>query len=225
MDFQDKTIKCSTCGREFLFTAREQEFFLSKSFKEPRHCRECRQLRKREREQAIAEATGQAYQPGREMFQVVCAQCNRETFVPFKPITGKPVLCKDCFIAQRYGAHAQPLESEREEEKPPSPEEERDSAVTQAIPAQGAEIDLESEAETPPKEKPETEIPPPEAEPEKTSEPSAAEEKDLPAKVKESSEEDESEQEKPEVETEEHPSVDQSSQAKSDEEDGDKKEQ
>jgi CxxC-x17-CxxC domain-containing protein len=104
MELQDRTIQCVTCGREFLFTAKEQEFFLSKGFKEPRHCRECRQHRKQERDQAIAQVTGQTYQPGREMFKIVCANCHRESLVPFRPTTGKPVLCKDCFIAQKFGA-------------------------------------------------------------------------------------------------------------------------
>lgn len=104
MEISDRTVKCATCGRDFLFTAKEQEFFMGKGFKEPRHCRECRQQRKQERDEAISQATGQPLPPGREMFKVICANCQRETCVPFKPITGKPVLCKDCFIAQRYGS-------------------------------------------------------------------------------------------------------------------------
>ncbi len=119
METQDRTIKCATCGREFLFTAKEQEFFQNKGFKEPRHCRECRQQRKQEREQAIAQAAGHAYVPGRETFKVVCANCQRETFVPFRPITGKPVLCKDCFIAQRFGAQPPPSAQEPPQAAPP----------------------------------------------------------------------------------------------------------
>lgn len=153
MDFQDINIKCVTCGREFIFTAREQEFFVSKGFKEPRHCRECRQHRKQDRERIFAEASGRTYEPGKEMFKVVCARCQRETSVPFKPITGKPVLCKDCFIAQRYGA--KPVEAPAQEEitgpqTPPSGEEgmvlqeERPSATSEAIPDAGPEIDLEA---------------------------------------------------------------------------------
>jgi CxxC-x17-CxxC domain-containing protein len=111
MEICDRTVKCATCGRDFLFTTKEQEFFVGKGFKEPRHCRECRQQRKQERDEAIAQATGQPQAPGRERFKVICAACQRETFVPFKPITGKPVLCKDCFIAQRYGSLGSPLES------------------------------------------------------------------------------------------------------------------
>lgn len=155
MDFQDIAIKCATCGREFLFTAKEQEFFLNKGFKEPRHCRECRQSRKREREQAVAAASGLAYQPGRQTFQVVCAQCHRETSVPFKPITGKPVLCKDCFIAQRYGTAVQRGPEKAPEEKPSKPpEKDKASAVTEAIPVDGAAVDLE------PEEKAEEEVKP-----------------------------------------------------------------
>jgi CxxC-x17-CxxC domain-containing protein len=121
MEIQDRTIKCATCGRDFLFTAKEQEFFVNKGLKEPRHCRECRQHRKQERDLAIAQATGQPAQPGRELFQVICANCRRETAVPFKPITGKPVLCKDCFIAQRYGGVAPALTEPQPPGTVPSP--------------------------------------------------------------------------------------------------------
>jgi len=110
MELQDRTIKCATCGREFLYTVKEQAFFASKGFKEPKHCRECRQQRKQSQMQAMNQAAGgQAQQHrGKEMFKVICGNCQRETYVPFKPTTGKPVLCKDCFIAQRYGTGQQP---------------------------------------------------------------------------------------------------------------------
>jgi CxxC-x17-CxxC domain-containing protein len=163
MEYQDIQLKCVTCGREFIFTAKEQEFFQSKGFREPRHCRECRQRRKLERERLYAEASGQPYQPGRELFTVTCAQCGRETEVPFKPITGKPVLCKDCFIAQRYGS--KPTETPKATEsqtEPPSPvEPPRPSAEQVAIPDGAPEIDLKTVTEPeeatvkPPEETPE----------------------------------------------------------------------
>ncbi|HEX7342801.1 MAG TPA: zinc-ribbon domain containing protein [bacterium] len=104
MEALDKTIQCATCGREFIFTVKEQGFFAQKGFKEPRHCRECRQQRKQAQVQALDQAiSAQPVLRVKEMFRVVCANCRRETLVPFRPITGKPVLCKDCFIAQRYG--------------------------------------------------------------------------------------------------------------------------
>ncbi|MBR9690750.1 DNA-directed RNA polymerase [Candidatus Woesearchaeota archaeon] len=33
----------------------------------------------------------------REMHKVICAECNKECEVPFKPTEGKPVYCRDCF--------------------------------------------------------------------------------------------------------------------------------
>lgn len=33
----------------------------------------------------------------REMFQAVCDKCGKSCEVPFKPTSGKPVFCRDCF--------------------------------------------------------------------------------------------------------------------------------
>jgi hypothetical protein len=46
--YQDKTIVCSNCGEEFIFTAGEQEFYAEKGFNnEPKKCKACRQKAKR----------------------------------------------------------------------------------------------------------------------------------------------------------------------------------
>ncbi len=37
----------------------------------------------------------------REMHKAVCADCGAECEVPFKPIEGKPVYCKDCFMKRK----------------------------------------------------------------------------------------------------------------------------
>ncbi len=37
----------------------------------------------------------------REMHKAVCADCNSECEVPFKPTEGKPVYCRDCFQKHR----------------------------------------------------------------------------------------------------------------------------
>ena len=37
----------------------------------------------------------------REMFDAVCAQCGVQTRVPFKPVAGRPVYCRDCYSAKR----------------------------------------------------------------------------------------------------------------------------
>jgi len=33
----------------------------------------------------------------REMHKATCSECKKECEVPFKPTTGKPVFCQDCY--------------------------------------------------------------------------------------------------------------------------------
>ncbi|MDD3024888.1 MAG: zinc-ribbon domain-containing protein, partial [Syntrophomonadaceae bacterium] len=47
--YSDKTLNCRDCGRDFDFTASEQEFYAEKGFSnEPGRCPECRAARKAE---------------------------------------------------------------------------------------------------------------------------------------------------------------------------------
>ena len=39
--------------------------------------------------------------PPREMHNVTCAECGKETQVPFKPDGVRPVYCRDCYQKQR----------------------------------------------------------------------------------------------------------------------------
>ena len=49
-EYQDKTIVCTDCGTEFIFSAREQEFYAEKGFtNEPKRCKTCRDKRKAEK--------------------------------------------------------------------------------------------------------------------------------------------------------------------------------
>ena len=49
-DYKDKTIKCVDCGNEFIFSARDQEFYAEKGFtNEPKRCKPCRDKRKAEK--------------------------------------------------------------------------------------------------------------------------------------------------------------------------------
>lgn len=37
----------------------------------------------------------------REMHEAICAECGKKCEVPFKPIEGKPVFCRECFIKRK----------------------------------------------------------------------------------------------------------------------------
>ena len=90
---EDKTLVCKECGKEFVFSASEQEFYESKGFtNEPGRCPTCRQARK-QRLGIVSE------RPERQMYPAVCAECGKETEVPFKPAEDRPVYCRDCYNA------------------------------------------------------------------------------------------------------------------------------
>ena len=92
MDFEDKTLQCSDCGAEFVFNAEEQAFFQTKGYtNEPKRCPACRRARKSERY-----STG-GYNYERQMFPAVCAECGKETTVPFQPRDDRPVYCRECY--------------------------------------------------------------------------------------------------------------------------------
>ena len=84
--FEDKTILCKDCGESFLFTVGEQGFYFEKGLRnEPQRCPKCRERRRMERATSPRTTT------------VVCADCSRETTVPFVPRLNLPVYCNDCF--------------------------------------------------------------------------------------------------------------------------------
>ena len=45
-DGEDKKIVCKSCGKEFIFTVGEQEFYKSKNFPAPKHCKKCSKKRR-----------------------------------------------------------------------------------------------------------------------------------------------------------------------------------
>ena len=84
--YEDGTLICRGCGKEFIFTAGEQEFYAEKGFEnEPVRCKECRAAKK-----AAIKASG-------IMHDVVCANCGAECKVPFEPKDDRPVYCSGCF--------------------------------------------------------------------------------------------------------------------------------
>jgi CxxC-x17-CxxC domain-containing protein len=128
--YNDKNLTCADCGQEFVFTASEQDFYAQRGFTEPRRCPSCRASRKAARAGADGGSGGGAgyggygagggYSAGgysggggggggygsrdrgpREMFAATCSNCGREAQVPFRPTSGKPVYCSDCFRTMR----------------------------------------------------------------------------------------------------------------------------
>ena len=88
--YEDKTLVCKECGKEFTFTAGEQEFYAERGFQnEPQRCKACRDARK-----------NNARGP-REFFTATCARCGGEAKVPFQPKTDRPVFCSECFAQMR----------------------------------------------------------------------------------------------------------------------------
>jgi len=97
MAFQEKSLQCSDCGRTFAFTVEEQEFFASKGYtNEPKRCSSCRASRRADRF-----ANGSSSRGSHQMFDAVCAQCGKETQVPFQPRGDKPVYCRECYMKNR----------------------------------------------------------------------------------------------------------------------------
>ena len=94
MSFQDKSLECSDCGITFTHSAEDQEYYQSKGYtNEPKRCPECRQARKTQR----SGSGGYGSSSPRQMFPAVCADCGKETEVPFEPREGRPVYCSDCY--------------------------------------------------------------------------------------------------------------------------------
>ena len=94
MSFVDKSIQCSDCGTIFNFSAEEQELFQSRGYtNEPKRCMSCRQARKTERYGNDSYSTSAR----RQMYPATCAECGKDTEVPFEPSSGRPVYCSECY--------------------------------------------------------------------------------------------------------------------------------
>jgi CxxC-x17-CxxC domain-containing protein len=128
--YSDKVLTCADCSQDFVFTARDQEFYADRGFTEPRRCSSCRASRKAARGDSggsygdtgygdtgasRGSGSGTGYGSGtgfgdrgggysrgpREMFTATCSSCGKEASVPFRPTSGKPVYCNDCFALRR----------------------------------------------------------------------------------------------------------------------------
>lgn len=110
MTYADRNITCVDCGQEFVFTASEQEFYAGRGFtSDPKRCPDCRRQRKASRgDSGGGYSTGGGGGGGysseqRQMYPATCANCGRETEVPFQPRGTRPVYCRDCYRTMAPG--------------------------------------------------------------------------------------------------------------------------
>ncbi len=97
--YEDKTLTCQDCGQEFIFSADDQQYHAEKGFSnEPKRCMSCRQSRRQG--QSGGGYGSYSTSRRREMYPATCAQCGKDTQVPFEPRNGRPVYCSDCFSKQ-----------------------------------------------------------------------------------------------------------------------------
>lgn len=88
MQFQDQTLKCRDCGKPFVFTARDQQFYAEKGFTNtPTRCRDCRTNRKKAVEQKATQV----------LYKITCKQCGKIGEMATEPRKPEDVLCSACF--------------------------------------------------------------------------------------------------------------------------------
>ncbi len=97
---EDRTLVCRECGKKFIFTPGEQEFYEAKQYRPPTRCRSCRMRQK---------------QRGKPVYRGVCACCGQEALIPFPPREDRPVFCMDCYA--QIQAEKRELRAEREGER------------------------------------------------------------------------------------------------------------
>lgn len=112
MAFQDRSLTCRDCNREFVFTAGEQEFYASKGLQnDPVRCPDCRAARKSTRNALENEAGYVRYggaasfggRTPRQMHPAACALCGDMIEVPFMPRGDRPVFCSTVKRLLTYG--------------------------------------------------------------------------------------------------------------------------
>ncbi|MCH8087891.1 MAG: zinc-ribbon domain containing protein [Chloroflexi bacterium] len=100
MSYEDRTLTCVDCAQPFTFSADDQSYHAEKGYtNEPKRCPSCRAERRNQRDSG---GFGGGYDRApREMHAVVCAECGKDTTVPFVPTGDRPVYCSDCYSRTR----------------------------------------------------------------------------------------------------------------------------
>lgn len=68
------TLNCRQCGKEFLFTAAEHEFYREKGFNTPRRCKECRTTGKTHSDHLTCSRCGMEMEEGTAVYCHICLE-------------------------------------------------------------------------------------------------------------------------------------------------------
>ena len=121
---EPRLLVCVDCQTPFSFSDEEQRFYQQRGFRIPVRCLDCRAARRASRNSDLIRnsepeaswtetlghyggATNGSRSNGARRngqgsgFPAVCAQCGKETFVPFEPRSGRPVYCRDCYTSRQ----------------------------------------------------------------------------------------------------------------------------
>lgn len=83
MEFKDEKLVCQDCGKEFIFSAADQQFFQEKGYQPPKRCPDCRKAKKAQRSD--------------QKYEITCSKCGEKGYVPFQPRNPEGLLCEKCF--------------------------------------------------------------------------------------------------------------------------------
>jgi CxxC-x17-CxxC domain-containing protein len=105
MSYRDQQLTCAECGRAFTDTADDQAYRAGRGYANtPRRCPDCRAARRAGGGGYSEDRSGGGGSGGsRQLYDVVCSACGKETQVPFQPRGDRPVYCSDCFSRQGGG--------------------------------------------------------------------------------------------------------------------------
>ena len=109
MSFQDRTLACADCSKDFVFTVGEQEFYEQRGFTNtPKRCEDCRAKKKSQAGGGGSAGRGPKRPGGgagaggdRPKFPATCSRCSANFDAPFQPKEGRPVFCRKCFEANK----------------------------------------------------------------------------------------------------------------------------
>lgn len=131
-EFKDVTLICKECGKKFIFTAKEQQFYVKQGFEHvPTRCDDCRKLAREKRDR------GQMYWP------IKCKVTGKVGRLPFQPDNPDDAYTEEAFLKAfaEKGKEIDPLSEpdktavfEKEREKRRQEEEKRESAIRALTP-------------------------------------------------------------------------------------------